>query len=85
MASPKEGSDYGESTPEEHRESGYRLPGSFYVPPTPHAESTPETDAADQKKRDKIDAVKDKPSPAENKAIVPPETKAPPKKSGKKK
>lgn len=82
MAKEIEGADYGESTPEEHRKSGYRYPGTFYEPPTPQEKSTPETVEADRKRASKVE---EKPAPSENKAVTPAtETKTTAKKSGRK-
>lgn len=76
---------YGESTPEEHRKSGYNLPASFYVAPTPSHEATPETEAADQEKLDAIDRKNAIPANIENKAVTPAaETKRTATKRGKK-
>ncbi len=68
---PVEGSQYGESTKEDHRASGYNYPDSFYSPPVPQQDRTAKTDAAEQKA---VEAEVERNAAApvfDNKAVIP--------------
>lgn len=68
-----EGAQYGESSQDEHRASGYNYPDSFYSPPVPQHERTAKTDAAAQKAvAAEVEHERKAVTPElENKAVVP--------------
>lgn len=68
MADKVQGAQYGESSKEEHRRSGYRYPDSFYETPKPIDVGKP-TDPSQQQARKS--GTKRKAGPKKNKSRTP--------------